>query len=87
MTVEPLLWDTSIQGTLPFKGKKNLVQTFKKIFVFVTSIEETPLFRGNGTLLLGPDKVFTSHDSDSFLKNELPVSHLKIGELHLHVGI
>ena len=54
-TVELLLWDTSIQGTPPFRGHK--IWSLKNvhiIFIFVTSVEETPLFRGKGTLFLGP---------------------------------
>ena len=38
--VEPLLWDTSIQGTPPFRGHKIwLRKNVYIIFVFVTSIE------------------------------------------------
>ena len=48
-TVEPLLWDTSVQGTPPFTGYKiGSWKTFHKIFVSVTSIKETHLFRGKG---------------------------------------
>ena len=47
ITVEALLWDTSIQGTPPFKGKKFWSRkNVHIIFVSVTSIEGTPLFRG-----------------------------------------
>ena len=45
--MEPLLWDTSIQGTPPFKRHK--IWCWKNahiIFVSVTSIEGTSLFRG-----------------------------------------
>ena len=45
-TVEPLLWDTSIQGTPPFRGHKIwLRKNVYIMFVFVTSIAET-LFVG-----------------------------------------
>ena len=47
--VEPLLWDTSIQGTPPFRGHK--IWSRKNvhiIFVSVTSVVGAPLFRGKG---------------------------------------
>ena len=50
-TVEPLLWDTSIQRTPPFRGHKiwfqkkvNVIQLFES----VSSIEGIALFSGNG---------------------------------------
>ena len=48
ITVEPFQWDTSIQGTLPFRGQK--IWSWKNvriIFVSVTSTEGAPLFRRN----------------------------------------
>ena len=46
-TVEPLLWNTFIQRSPPFKGRKlRSLKNVHMIFVFVTSIEGTPLFRG-----------------------------------------
>ena len=54
-TVETLFWDTFIQGTPPFRGHK--IWSGKNvhiIFIFVTSIEGTPLFKGKGTLFLEP---------------------------------
>ena len=47
-TVEPLLWNTSIQGTTPLRGHKIWSQKNAHIiFVSITSIE--------GTLFLGPE--------------------------------
>ena len=49
ITVEPLLWDTSIQVTPPFGGQKIWSpKNVHIISVFVTSIEGKPLFRGKG---------------------------------------
>ena len=48
LTVEPLLWYSSIQGTPPLREHRIWSQkNIHIIFVFVTSIEETPLFRGH----------------------------------------
>ena len=44
--VEHLLWDTSIQGTQYLVPE---MFTYPVIFVFVTSIEGTPLFRERDT--------------------------------------
>ena len=55
-TAEPLLWDTSFQGTPLFKGHK--IWSRKNahvIFVSITSLEGTPLFRGMGLFFLGPE--------------------------------
>ena len=47
ITVKPLLWDTSIQGTPSFGGHKIWSRkNFHLISVFVTSIEGKTLFRG-----------------------------------------
>ena len=43
-----LLWDSSIQWTSPFRRHKIWSQKNVHIFVSVTSIEGTPLFRGKG---------------------------------------
>ena len=51
--VEPLLCDTSIQGTIFGPGE---MFTYPVIFVFATSIEGTPLFRGRDTFS-GPQKL------------------------------
>ena len=50
------LWDTSIQaGTPPFRGHKIWSwQNLHIIFVFVTSFERTPLFRGKGHFFWAP---------------------------------
>ena len=47
-TEEPLLWGTTIQKDTSIPGT-NLLKHFRTIFVFVTSIEGTPLFRGSST--------------------------------------
>ena len=45
--MEPLLWDTSIQGTLPSRGRKIWSQAnILIISLSATSVEGTPLFRG-----------------------------------------
>ena len=45
--MEPLLWDTSIQGTLPSRGRKIWSQAnILIISSSATSVEGTPLFRG-----------------------------------------
>ena len=44
-----MLWDTSIQETPPFRGRKIWCpKNVHVIFVFVSSIEGTPLFMGKG---------------------------------------
>ena len=52
-TLEPLLWDTSVQGTPPFSGHK--IWSWKNVHIIfvqsVSSIEGTPLFRGKGHFL------------------------------------
>ena len=48
LTVEPLLWYSSIQGTPPLREHRIWSQkNVQIIFVFVTSIEETPLLSGH----------------------------------------
>ena len=48
LTVELLLWYSSIQGTPPLREHRMWSQkNVQIIFVFVTSIEETPLFSGH----------------------------------------
>ena len=53
ITVEPLLWDTSTQGTPPFSRHK--IWSWKNVHIIfvqsVSSIEGTPLFRGKGHFL------------------------------------
>ena len=52
LTVEPLLWYSSIQGTPPLREHRIWSQkNVQIIFVFVTSIEETPLLSGTQNLL------------------------------------
>ena len=49
ITVEPFQWDTSNQGTLPFRGQKIWSRkNVRIIFVPVTSTEGAPLFRRKG---------------------------------------
>ena len=51
LTVEPLLWYSSIQGTPPLREHRIWSQkNVQIIFVFVTSIEETPLLSGQNLL-------------------------------------
>ena len=62
-SVEPLLWDSSIQGAPPFTGHEHGTQDLVPekchiIFVFVASIEETPLFRGTGHFFWVPKPEF-----------------------------
>ena len=60
-TVEPLPWDTSIQGIPPFRGHK--IWSLKNvhiIFESVTSIEGAYLFRGEGLVYLVPKTGFDS---------------------------
>ena len=64
--VEPLLWDTSIQGSTPFRGQKIWPwENSHIIFVFVTSIEGTPLFRGWGHFFWVPKPEFYLHSGDT----------------------
>ena len=54
-TMEPLLWDTSIQGQLYSGGCKIWSwKNFHNMFVSVTSIEGITSIQGKGTLFLGP---------------------------------
>ena len=47
--VEPIPWDISIQETPPFGGHNTWSpKNVHIIFVFIISIEETPLFMGKG---------------------------------------
>ena len=65
-TMEPLLWDTSIQGTSPFRGHKIWSQKNALIiFVLVTTIDGTPLFRGKGHILWVLKLGFTLHSGDT----------------------
>ena len=90
-TLEPLLWDTSVQGTPPqnlvlkkmftqslyllplFLGHLCSRDTSSKfgpeknvhtIFVFVTSVLGTPLFRGRGHCFWVPKPRFNLHSRD-----------------------
>ena len=53
-TVEPLLWDSYIQGIPPFRGykicsRKNVHIIFLSLLPqYIQYIEETPLFTGKG---------------------------------------
>ena len=65
-TVEPLLWNTFIQRSPLFKGRKlRSRKNVHMIFVFVTSIEGTPLFRGKGHLFWVPKLGFNLHSGDT----------------------
>ena len=65
-TVEPLLWDTSIQETPPFRGHKIWSQKNAVIiFVSITSIEGTPLFRGKEHVIRVPKPGFNLHSRDT----------------------
>ena len=46
-TVEPIHWDSYIQGNTSIQGKQTLVKKkyYDISFVFVTHIERTPLFQ------------------------------------------
>ena len=72
----PLLWNTSNQGTPPFRAHrtwKNVV----KIFVFVTSIEGTPLFRGKEDFFWVPKPGFNLHSADTLkLKTWLTIKRV-----------
>ena len=64
-TVEPLHWETSIQGTPPFRGHK--IWSRKNthiIFAPITSIAGTPLFRGKGHFFWFSKPVFNLHSGD-----------------------
>ena len=45
-TVEPLFWDSSIQGIPRFRGYK--IWSLKLLSQYIQYIEETPLFTGKG---------------------------------------
>ena len=65
-TVEPLLWDTSVQGTSPFRGDK--IWSRKNvhiIFEFVNSVVGTPPFRGKGHFFWVPKPGLNLHTKDS----------------------
>ena len=65
-TMEPLLWDTSPQRTPPFTGYKiGSWKTFHIIFVSVTSIKGTHLFRGKGPSFWVPKPGFNLHSGDT----------------------
>ena len=55
LTLEPLLWDTSIQGTPPHALRGHKIWSLKNvhiIFEFATSIKGSSI-QGKGTLFLG----------------------------------
>ena len=68
--VVPLLWDTSIQGTLPFRGHKiSSLKNVHIIFIFFTSVEGRSIQeKGTHTQKkLSIGLVFTCHNNcDSF---------------------
>ena len=65
-TVDPLLWDTSVQGTPPFTGYKiGSWKTFHIIFVSVTSIKGKHLLRGKGPSFWVPKPGFNLHLGDT----------------------
>ena len=64
--MEPLHYDTSFEGTSPFRGHKIWSRrNVHIIFVSVTSIEGTPLFRGKGRILRVPKRGFNLHSGDT----------------------
>ena len=70
--MEPLLWDTSIQGTRPFRGTQNLVRkNVHIIFAFVASIEGPPLFKGKEHFLWVPNHGFNLHLGDTSIEGTL----------------
>ena len=69
--VVPLLWDTSVQGTLPFRGHKiSSLKNVHIIFVFFTSVEGGSIISGKRDThkkKLSIGLVFTCHNNfDSF---------------------
>ena len=80
ITVEPLLWDTSVQGTPPFSGHK--IWSWKNVHIIfvqsVSSIEGTPLFRGKGHFLKRWGLIFHSATRIYILLkfSKIPLSNL-----------
>ena len=65
-TVELLLWDTSIQGTAPFRGLKIWSRkNVHRIFVFVTSTEGILLFRGKKHFFWVPKPGFNFYSGNT----------------------
>ena len=60
-----LLWDSSIQWTSPFRRHKIWSQKNVHIFVSVTSIEGTPLFRGKRHFFWVPKPKFNLHSGNT----------------------
>ena len=66
--MEPLLWDTSIQGSLPVRGCKIWSRgNIRIIFLSVTSDKETPLFRGEGHFFWVLNPRFYLHSGDTLV--------------------
>ena len=64
--MKSLFWDNSILGTPPFRGHKLWSRKNAHIiFVSVTSIEGTPLFRGKGQFFGVPKAKFNLHLGDT----------------------
>ena len=67
-TVESLLWDTSVPRTPPLTGyKTGSWKTFHIIFLPVTSIKRTNLFRGKRPSFWVPKPGFNLHPGDTLL--------------------
>ena len=65
-TVEPLLWDTSIQGSPPFRGHKIWSRkNVHMIFVSIPSSVGTPLFRGKAHIFWVPKPGVNLHSEDT----------------------
>ena len=66
-TVKPHVWDNSIQETTPFRGHKiwSRKNVHIIIFVFVTSVEGTPLFRGKRHFFWVRKPEFNLHSGDT----------------------
>ena len=73
--VKPFLWDTSIQGTHPFRGHKiRSRRNVQIIFVFIISIEGTPLFKERGTFSGSRNPDLTSiQGTPEHSKTDLPL--------------
>ena len=78
ITVEPLLWDISIQVTPPFRGHK--IWSRKNVHivsVFVTSIKGKPLLRGRATFL-GSKPWFHLHSGDTLAIKKLMTTKIVV---------
>ena len=75
-TVEPLLWDTSIKGTPPFRGHKIFSRKNVHItIVIVTSFQGTPLFKGKGHFSGSQNPDLTSIQEKHFISAQKVTDH------------